>query len=151
MTEPVLAIPGLVKQLYGVVAELESLFPGRRFTPDGHLVGSIGEVIAKYRYGLTLLPSSTPVHDAKATDGRLVQIKATQGKSIALREKPDHLIVLFLDSDGKDKEIFNGPGLVAWAACGQMQRNGQRSISISKLKTLMESVQTEARLKKIYR
>jgi len=40
----------LVKQLYKIVKEFERLFPERRFTPDGHLVGSIGEVIAKHRY-----------------------------------------------------------------------------------------------------
>ena len=33
------------------VAELEAEFPGRHFTLDGHLVGSIGEVMAAYYYG----------------------------------------------------------------------------------------------------
>ena len=42
----VLEIPSLVQDLYSIVDRLEELFPGRRFTPDGHLVGSIGEVLA---------------------------------------------------------------------------------------------------------
>jgi hypothetical protein len=39
----------LIRQLYSVVAALEEEeFEGRKFTPDGHLVGSIGEVVAAY-------------------------------------------------------------------------------------------------------
>ena len=45
----------LIRDLYQIVARLEEAFPGRRFTPDGHLVGSLGEVFAAERYGLTLL------------------------------------------------------------------------------------------------
>ena len=48
----------LIRQLYAVVSELEKEFEGRRFTPDGHLVGSIGEVVAAYAFGLKLLPAS---------------------------------------------------------------------------------------------
>ena len=33
----------LMTRLYDVVRELEAMFPGRYFTPDGHMVGSIGE------------------------------------------------------------------------------------------------------------
>ena len=32
---------GQVRALYAVVNELESMFPGRPFTPDGHMVGSM--------------------------------------------------------------------------------------------------------------
>jgi hypothetical protein len=35
----------LIRQLYSVVVALEEEFEGRKFTPDGHLVGSIGEVV----------------------------------------------------------------------------------------------------------
>jgi len=52
-----------------VVAELEKEFEGRRFTPDGHLVGSIGEVVAAYAFGLKLLPASNERHDAVAANG----------------------------------------------------------------------------------
>jgi len=142
----VAAVPALVKELYRVVAEFERLFPARRFTPDGHLVGSIGEVIAAHRYSLSLFPGSAEVHDARAQNGLLVQVKATQAKSVGLRAEPKHLLVLFLAPDGEVTEIFNGPGSVAWAACGPMQRNGQRPIGISKLKALMATVPPSARL-----
>ncbi|MDX5362980.1 MAG: hypothetical protein LPJ91_02330 [Pseudazoarcus pumilus] len=143
---PITAVPALVKELYGIVAEFERLFPGRRFTPDGHLVGSIGEVVAAHRYGLSLFPGSTEVHDACAPNGVSVQVKATQGKSVALRAEPEHLLVLFLASDGEVTEVFNGPGSVAWSACGPMQKNGQRPIGLSRLQKLMAAVPESARL-----
>jgi hypothetical protein len=140
-------IPALVKDIYRIVGELESAFPGRKFTPDGHLVGSLGEVLAAYHYDLDLLPGSHKTHDAKSnSSGRLVQVKATQGKLIGIREKPKHLIVLRLLRDGSVREVFNGPGSLAWNAAGPMQKNGQRPISVSKLQKLMSSVSEAQRL-----
>jgi len=43
---------------------LEAQYPGRKFTPDGRLVGSIGEVIAAEALGLNLHSASHPSHDA---------------------------------------------------------------------------------------
>lgn len=143
---PIDRVPGLVGRLYSLVAELEALFPGRRFTPDGHLVGSIGEVIAAHRYQLELLRHSAPGHDARSTSGILVEIKATQGSSVALREAPDHLIVLHLSKLGEASEVYNGPGAPVWSAAGAMQRNGQRPVSLSKLRALMVHVPEASRL-----
>ena len=89
-------VPELVRRLYALVGEFEALFPGRAFTPDGHLVGSIGEVMAAYRYNLTLHRASSTAHDAVAPNGTQVEIKATQGTSVALRAEPEQLIVLHL-------------------------------------------------------
>ena len=58
------AIQHLVPELFRVIAELEAAAPGRHFTPDGHLIGSIGEVMAAGRYGLTLTTASTKGIDA---------------------------------------------------------------------------------------
>lgn len=142
-------IPHLIRQLYSVVAELERLFPGRRFTPDGHLVGSIGEVLAASHYGLTLLSASTEGHDAMAEDGRLVQVKATQRSSIGLRSEPEHLLVLRILPDGNSEEVYNGPGKLAWASAGKMQKNGQRPVSASRLTELMRSVPHGDRLPRV--
>jgi len=143
---PIDRVPELVRQLYLLVAEFESLFPGRKFTPDGHLVGSIGEVVAAHRYGLKLYAASTEAHDAQASDGRQVEIKATQGNAVALRAASVHLIVLHLARDGSCSEVFNGPGDLVWAHCGAMQKNGQRPISLPKLRVLMEQVSKDERL-----
>ena len=75
-------LPEPVARIYKATAELEALYPSRKFTPDGHLVGSIGEVIAAEALGLTLYPMSKPGHDAFDANGD-VQIKLTAGKSIA--------------------------------------------------------------------
>lgn len=139
-------IPTKIKKLYEIVEQLETLFPGRHFTPDGHLVGSIGEVLGAYYYDLELLPASAVTHDAKARDGRLVQIKATQRNFIGIRSEPDHLIVLRINSQGTSDEIYNGPGALACKASGKMQRNGQRGLSCTKLIALMNQVPPEQRL-----
>ena len=142
-------IPALVQKLYGIVAELEASFPGRKFTPDGHLVGSIGEVLAAHIYDLKLLTASEPTHDAQSADGRYVQIKATQARSVGLRSKPDYLLVLKLMPDGTTTEVFNGPGDLPWNAAGKMQSNGQRSIGLNRLSELMVKIPEHQRLKRV--
>ena len=129
-----------IKQLYKITNELEQTYPGRKFTVDGHLVGSIGEVIVAEHYGLSLLPNSTKTHDAVSKEGKQVQIKATQVKGIAISSEPDYLIVIRILPDGSWEEIYNGPGKAAWDNAGKMQKNGQRPISLSKLRNLMGSV-----------
>ena len=62
-------IPRIITKLYALVDELEALFPDRKFTPDGHLVGSIGEVVAKYFYNLDLATPGS-AFDAKTKEIR---------------------------------------------------------------------------------
>jgi hypothetical protein len=142
-------IPELVEQLYAIVSELEAHFPGRPFAPDGHLVGSLGEVLGPAFYDLELLPCSSECHDATAADGRQVQIKATHGKQVAMRSTCEHLLVLRLGRDGSAEEIFNGPGHLAWDAAGPMQRNGQRPIRLSTLRKLMSQVSPDQVLRRV--
>jgi len=139
-------VPRIVGKLYAIVSELEHLFPGRRFTPDGHLVGSLGEVWAAFLYDIGLFVASSEGHDGRAPDGRLVQIKATQRRSVGLRSQPDHLVVLRLDDTGRATEVYNGPGKEPWDAAGPPQSNGQRSIGVKALGELMERVPPERRL-----
>jgi len=126
-----------IRNLYAIVNDLETAYPGRRFTLDGHMIGSIGEVIAAESFGLTLLPNSTPEHDATAYDGRLVQIKVTQRDRIALSACPEHLLVLRIDGNGSWRVVYNGPGKPAWKRSGKTQKNGQRPIRLSVLESLM--------------
>jgi hypothetical protein len=51
-------LPEAVSRIYEAVEELKREFPGRPFTPDGHLVGSIGEVMARKVFGFELYPPS---------------------------------------------------------------------------------------------
>ena len=140
-------VPELLASLYVIVDRLEELFPGRKFTPDGHLVGSIGEVIAARMFDLTLLKSSFPDHDAVTDDGRRVQIKLTQGTGrVALRAKPDYLLVLRLAPDRSIEVVYNGSGQQPWNRAGKIQKNGQRSISLSLLRCIDSAVEDANRI-----
>lgn len=142
-------LPYLIQELYGIIHKLENHFPGRHFTPDGHLVGSIGEVLASHYYGLELFTASYEKHDGKTIDGKMVQVKATQGRSIVLSSEPDYLLVLKILSNGQCEEVYSGPGKLAWDNAGKMQKNGYRPILVSKLKRLMETVKPDQRLLKM--
>lgn len=137
--------------LYTASDGLERMFPGRKFTLDGHLVGSIGEVVAAYIFDLDLNPASTLGHDGTTPDGRKVEIKLTQGRGVAIRHEPEHLVVLHRPKGGPIRIVFNGPGGLAWAAAGKMQKNGQRPISLSRLSKLAADVPTCERLPEIRR
>lgn len=96
--------------LLEIVNDLERVFPERKFTLDGHLLGSIGEVMAEYYYGVNLYSSSNKLHDG-FVDNKEVQIKITQNSSVDINGKPDYLLVFFLKkSEGKIYEVYNGPG-----------------------------------------
>lgn len=117
-------------QIYDIVKKLEAKYPGRRFTPDGHMVGSIGEVLAEEKYEIELLPSNTKDHDAKTKDGRLIQIRTTQGRSAPLKKRPDNLIVQKLHPDGTVEEVFNGPGQIAWELTKNRRHDGNSQYNI---------------------
>ena len=85
-------VAALLDDLYTAADSLEPIFPGRKFTLDGHLVGSIGEVVAAYMFDLDLNPASNHCHDAR--DDRQVEIKLTRGRGVAIRHEPEHLTVL---------------------------------------------------------
>ncbi|HEX4054169.1 MAG TPA: hypothetical protein VHX86_07885 [Tepidisphaeraceae bacterium] len=133
--------PQIITEMYQLIDELETMFEGRHFTPDGHTIGSIGEAIAAYYYGVTLLSASTKGRDARILE-RSVEIKATQGKSIALRHKPECLLVLKLNRDGTWDEVYNGPGDRVWELVGDkpLPKNGQYQVRCNKLRELMKNV-----------
>jgi hypothetical protein len=126
-------LPAPVASIYRAVRELEAQFPERKFTPDGHLVGSIGEVIAAKALGLTLHPMSRPGHDAFDHEGD-VQIKLTAGKRIAMYADCVRLVVLQIVSPEEAEIVYDGPGAPVWAAASKAGKNGQRSISVARLK-----------------
>ena len=48
------SVAAKIKALYDISHDLEELFPGRHYTPDGHMIGSIGEALAASYYNLEL-------------------------------------------------------------------------------------------------
>ena len=111
MQDDIRRIPELVGRLFETVRELQRIFPDRPFTPDGHLVGSIGEVVAAYVYGLTLERCSNQGFDARTEEGQSVEIKLTGVDYVSVSsdsQPPEILIVLKLHQAGQFEEIYNG-------------------------------------------
>ncbi len=113
--------PALIRELYAVVARLTAMFPGRHLTPDGHLVGSLGEALAKHYYGIELAPASP------------------QGTAVALSSGPEHLLVLKLLPDGCFEEHYNEPGRPVWDLLNSRKttKSGQQQIRLSVLCSLV--------------
>jgi len=128
-------LPEPVARIYQATAELEALYPGRKFTPDGHLVGSIGEAVAAQALGLALYPMSRPGHDAYDANGD-VQIKMTAGTSVAMYATCDRLVVLRVVSPEEAEIVYDGPGQPAWEKAGKMGKNGQRVVNLSRLRAI---------------
>lgn len=141
----------LVKQLYATVSELEKMFPGRHFTPDGHMVGSLGECLVADAYALELKPASNKGYDAVTASGLEVEIKATQSNYVAFRSQPQHTIIIKIFPDGTFEEVYNGPGVLVWEQFKdkQLPRNGQFQVSITKLRKLNQSLAEEDRVPRV--
>lgn len=153
--ERIAATLELVGRLNENVGRLEALHKGRKFSLDGHLVGSLGEVIAKEMFKIQLVTASSTGHDAieEVGERRLVEIKATFGtRGVALRTTSDTaksaLIVLKLSKDPSEGPtvIFNGPLAVAFRAAGKFGSNGQARMSLSRLSELNQTVEEASRV-----
>ncbi|OOE49070.1 hypothetical protein BZG12_16265 [Salinivibrio kushneri] len=132
----------LVKQLYATVNELEDMFPGRHFTPDGHMVGSLGECLVADAYNLELKTASNKGYDAVTETGLEVEIKATQSNSVAFRSQPQYTIIIKILRNGTFEEIYNGPGALVWEQFTgkRLPSNGQFQVSLNKLRQLNQTV-----------
>ena len=112
---------------------------GRPFSPDGHLVGSLGEVFASEQLGLDLMPPSNLGYDATDSEGRKVEIKATTRSSVALSAAgtdAERLVVVRFDEHGNGRIVYDGAAQPVWDSAGRPQRNGQRRISLTALQRL---------------
>ena len=142
-------IKAKVQQLIEIVKELEADFPGRHFTLDGHLVGSIGEVMACYYYGIELYAASAVAHDGEI-DGKQVQIKITQQEDIVINHEPEHLIALYLNKNGNVYEIYNGPGKSPWDTSSKRDSHNNRHMRVNRLMQLDQQVNPDMRIKSIH-
>lgn len=140
-----------VKLIYQAVKELEGMFPGRAFTPDGHMVGSLGECLVADAYDLELMPPSNEGYDAITRNGKKIEIKATQSKSVAFRSCPEHTIIIKISKEGSFEECYNGPGGRIWESFKgkELPSNGQFQISLTKVRKLFEGVLEHERIPRI--
>lgn len=137
-----------VQKLIEIVAKLEAEFPGRHFTLDGHLIGSIGEVMAAYYYGVELYKASTEKHDGVVNE-REVQVKITQQDDVIISTEPDYLIVMYLTRKGEVYEVYNGTGKQAWETASKRDSHNNRHMRLNKLLELDAMVSAEERIVQI--
>jgi hypothetical protein len=133
------AVPGLIGQLFQTVQALNRIFPHRPFTPDGHLIGSIGEVVAADTYGLILERSSHKGFDAKTETGRTVEIKLTGGRSVAVSsdaKTPELLVVLKLDPNTGFEEVYNGEFPLALWRSKKASKRQVVSLRVNELRSI---------------
>jgi hypothetical protein len=139
-------------RLLAIVEELRRAFPKKRFTLDGRLVGDLGEALAEYLYKITVFDRLEKHHDAKADDGRLVQVKTTMQAALSFPgdHVPDYYLGLQIDARGHVTEVFNGPGVVAYEAVRKRKvpKTNLHSISVRLLQELNKTVQDEQRIKR---
>ncbi len=138
-----------VQELIKIVNSLETQFPGRHFTLDGHLVGSIGEVMAAYYYGIELYTASARAHDGEI-DGKKVQIKISQQDNIVINHEPEYLIVLYLNKSGTIYEVYNGPGKEPWETASKRDSHNNRHMLVNKLMQLDATVKQQDRIQAIH-
>lgn len=153
MSKPI-TIPNAVKQLLAIVDLLRESYKNnkKRFTLDGRLVGDIGEVLAEEAYDIKLFEDQQKHHDAMASDGRLVQIKATMQKNLTfpVDHIPLYYIGIQVHSDGTFTEVFNGPGALAWESVKNRKptKTNLHSVSVSALIKLNKKVEPTDRIPK---
>lgn len=120
----------------------------RPFTPDGRMVGDIGEVAAANLYQVSLHNIGRSHWDGVCGE-RHMQIKATSGNDTYLKEAPkegfaDGLLMVFkIDRNSGDCEcVYNGDIQRVWDYLEnkKLDRTGAKQITLDRLKELQASV-----------
>lgn len=125
----------LISEIFEACRNL-SARTGRPVSPDGHLVGSLGEIFAAEKLGLQLMPPSHHGFDALGPLGEKVEIKTTTRSTISLSTDAslaERLVVVTLSANGEGQISYDGPMDRVISAAGKPQKNGQRRVSISRL------------------
>jgi hypothetical protein len=131
----------LISELFDT-CRLLSERSGRPVSPDGHLVGSLGEIFAAETLGLKLMPPSNRGFDATGPGGEKIEIKTTTRNSISLSNEPSlaqRLVVVVLSSDGEGRIAYDGLMAPVIAVAGSPQKNGQRRVALSRISCLSAS------------
>ena len=126
----------IICELWDITKSLEIKYKkyNRKFTIDGHLLGSIGEIYASEKFNLILLPNSEKTHDAKDNEGDYFQIKTTQLDKIRIKNEPDNLIVIKVNEDGKPIIEYKGNMKNIWKKIKHL-KSDYKQISIKSIKT----------------
>ena len=131
-----------IKHLYLSVKKLNSVFPDKPFTPDGRIIGDIGEVIASLKFNIVLDKKLREHWDGYRIDSlgkrHEVQIKATQKDETYLKEPPHEgdLIVFKIFNNGEWECCYKGKIIRVWNSLAKQKpvSNGAKFIKLAKLK-----------------
>ena len=132
--------------LYVSVSKLHSAFPDRKFTPDGRMVGDIGEAIAALEFNVILDEKSKKHWDGHRVGltgkERKVQIKTTQKDETYLKEPPHEgdLLVFKIFRNGEWKCYYDGSIVKVWRSLKNKKpdKTGAKAITLGKLKVLQK-------------
>ncbi|MGA9802044.1 MAG: hypothetical protein WBQ19_17755 [Terriglobales bacterium] len=134
-----------VKKVFDACRELKKKCGNiRNFTPDGKLVGDIGEFIASNFYQVTLYPPGRHHWDGKY-NGRHVQVRATanEGTGTYLKEPEvgckDGLFLVFKidENSGTYETVYNGDLQRAWTKFEHIKGN----IALKRFRELQKAVE----------
>jgi len=144
------SIPIAIRYLLRIVHTLRQTYPKKRFTLDVRLVGDLGEVLAEKEYDLEIFDELRRHHDARTTDGRLVQIKATMQKTLTfpVDHIPEYYLGIMILEDGSFEEVFNGSGRIVAQAVKNRKptKTNLHCVAIGTLRRLNQIVPEEKRI-----
>jgi hypothetical protein len=142
------AITKALTHIFSGVEQLRAMFPEKKFTVDGRLVGDIGEAIAALEYDIQLYKRQQADHDGETSNDRKIQVKATFKNSLTFTAVPDFYLGFKLFNDGRHEEIFNGPGRMIYERYKHRKGIGKTQLSfpIKELKNLSENVPNSDRI-----
>ena len=124
-----------IAAIYKIANELGHEFNISKCTPDGHLLGAIGQIAAKIAFDLQF-GSHEKEHNCIWSDKNQtinIQVRCTGRGSIAIRKEPEYLIAIEISETGKIFLLFNGPGKVVWEKI-KHQKQPQKTATINQLK-----------------
>lgn len=133
-----------IVDLYLAVKKMNAAFPDKPFTPDGRMVGDIGEAIGAIKYGVILDKKLRKHWDGYRIDAiedkREVQIKTTQKDETYLK-KPPHdgdLLVFRISENGDWECCYDGEIMKVWNSLSKQNADstGAKIIKLRKLKKL---------------
>lgn len=131
-----------IKDLYLSVAKLQVAFPDKPFTPDGRMVGDIGEAIAALKFNVVLDKKLRRHWDGYRVDSlgkkHEVQIKATQKDETYLKKPPyeGDLIVFKIFSSGEWECCYDGKIMRVWNSLARLKPDstGAKFIKLARLR-----------------
>ena len=133
----------VMHNLWDCVEQLKLEYPGRPFTIDGLLLGTLGEVYAAKHFNLKL--NDNPIergYDATDKEGRKYQIKTTQAARFNFKIPAKEMTLIFIKID-KEKlttlTIYKVDGKHIWDA-----KNATRKyVGVSLLENLHQEKKIE--------